>query len=72
MNARLYVIRHEIEGEQFISPCVGEDELAVHARMAEHLGARLLEISDLEFEITRFVWTCCLEGEVKGWAYYPE
>jgi hypothetical protein len=68
MNTHLYIVRHEIEGDTYISPCVGDEELKVHIEMAEHFGAHLAGVSDIEFELGRFVWECCFEGTIKGWA----
>lgn len=67
MSQHLYVVQHEIDGERYISACVGDDELKVHAEMAEHFGAQLLAVTDLEWELERFVWMCCFEGLSKGW-----
>lgn len=67
MNAPLYIVRCQIEGDEIMDPVVGEDELAVHIRMAQHLGARVTLVSEAESELRLLVRNCQLEGAIKGW-----
>ena len=63
----LYLVEHIVEGETFLSPCVGEEELSVHVAMAEEYGADSFRIIDIEYELNRFMWDCCFEGQMKEW-----
>ena len=72
MNTNLYVVQHEVDGECYVSPVIGDDELRIHIEMAENFGARLVSITDVERELHRFVWDCCFEGMMNRWLNGPE
>ena len=67
MNGHLYIIRHQFNGEEYIHPCIGEDEMSSYADTAERMGARLVGISDMEFALNVFLFDCCFEGVIKEW-----
>lgn len=67
MRDHLYIVRQVLDGDEFLSPCVGEDELAQHVTMVEHFGARLLSVADVEYGLAGFVRCCYLEGLAKRW-----
>jgi hypothetical protein len=48
VNAKLYIVRHQIDGEDFSSPVVGDAELNTYIKTAGHFGARLAKIEDVE------------------------
>ena len=66
-ESRLYVVTHEIDGERYMSPCVGDDELKNKVNEAERFGAELKDVLDVEAKLDRFVWDCCFEGLMQGW-----
>ena len=66
-ESRLYVVTHEIDGERYMSPCVGDDELKNKVNEAERFGAELKDVLDVEAKLYRFVWDCCFEGLMQGW-----
>jgi len=66
-NANLYIVKHEVEGEPYISACVGDVELGLHMTMAGHFGARLIDVVDAELELRRFLFDCYFEGALKEW-----
>lgn len=68
MRAHLYIVRHDLDGEQFSLPVVGDSELQTHITEAERFGARLSEIRDMEWELDQFVWRCCFEGMLNEWS----
>jgi len=66
-ESRLYVVTHEIDGERYMSPCVGDDELKTRVDEAERFGAELKDVVDVEGELRYFLWDCCFEGLMQGW-----
>lgn len=66
-NQHLYLVKHEVDGERYVAPVVGDDELVVHLEMAESFGAHLAGIMDVDFELRRFVWNCCFDGVMNRW-----
>ena len=73
MNFRnhLYIVRHQIEGESIAAPCVGDEEVIIHSRIAEHAGGRLESICCLESELKTWLEICYTEGYLKGWLPNP-
>jgi len=67
MAAHLYLVEHEVLGECYTAPVVGEEELEAHVNLAATFGASLLSVKDVEVELHRFVWDCCFEGRMKNW-----
>lgn len=69
MNYRnhLYIVRHRLEGESISAPCVGDEEVLIHSKVAEHAGAKLESICCLESELNIWLSTCYLEGILKDW-----
>jgi hypothetical protein len=67
VNAHLYVVKHDIDGEPFFSACVGDAELFKSLNEYEHFGARLDGVLDVEIELRRFVFDCYFEGALKEW-----
>jgi hypothetical protein len=68
MNDHLYIATLESDGEIFMLPCVGHDELAASVKISEHCGARVVRVSDVEQEIKVLLKLCKLEGLAKRWA----
>jgi hypothetical protein len=68
MNTHLYIVAHEIDGECYTAPCVGDKELEAHVEMAERFGAALKDVIDVESELRTFIWCCCFEGRLRNWS----
>ncbi len=66
MRDHLYIVHHQIGDDTLTLPCVGEEELSAHTKMAQHLGV-LLQVIDVDYELENLLFSCLREGLAKGW-----